>query len=103
MPKINGKPVDPKAYAARMTQAKKKIASLDPATKMKLKEFYPATSNKDIVSKNLDANKNLGRTLGGIVKGGQKFVNKIYRNLSDSAYNNSGLQNPSKKPKKQIN
>jgi hypothetical protein len=53
MPKINGKPVDPKAYAARMTQAKKKIASIDPATKMKLKEFYPKINNKDIVKKAL--------------------------------------------------
>ena len=97
MPKINGKPVDPKAYAARMTQAKKKIASIDPATKAKLKEFYPDVSKKDIVDKNL------GRTLGGIVKGGKKFVNKIYQNLGDVAYNNSGIQNPSKKPKKQIN
>lgn len=49
MPKINGKPVDPKAYAARMTQAKKKIASIDPATKAKLKEFYPEISNEEIL------------------------------------------------------
>ena len=47
--------------------------------------------------------KNLGRTIGGIVKGGEKFVNKIYRNLGDAAYNNSGIKNPSKKYKKQIN
>jgi hypothetical protein len=47
--------------------------------------------------------KNLGRTLGGIVKGGEKFVNKIYRNIGDIAYKNSGIQNPSKKSKKQIN
>ena len=47
--------------------------------------------------------KNFGRTIGGIVKGGEKFVNKIYRTLGNTAYNNSGLQNPSKKPNQQIN
>lgn len=50
MPKINGKPVDPKAYAARMTQAKKKVASVDPAVKAKLKEFYPDISNEGLVN-----------------------------------------------------
>jgi hypothetical protein len=53
MPKINGNSIDPKAYATRMTQAKKKIASIDPATKAKLKEFYPNISNKNIVKKAL--------------------------------------------------
>jgi len=60
MPKINGKSVDPKAYAARMTQAKKKIASIEPATKAKLKEFYPDIANKDIVDNILGTRDNTG-------------------------------------------
>ena len=60
MPKINGKNVDPKAYAARLTQAKKKVASIDPATKAKLREFYPDISSKDIVDNILGTRDNTG-------------------------------------------
>ena len=41
MPKINGKPVDPKAYAARVTNAKKIIAKMDPETKRKMPGMGP--------------------------------------------------------------
>jgi hypothetical protein len=50
MPKINGKPVDPKAYAARKAQAQKRIAAASPETKAKLKEFYPNISNEGLVN-----------------------------------------------------
>jgi hypothetical protein len=60
MPKINGKSIDPKAYAARMTQAKKKVASIDPAIKAKLQEFYPVFSNKDIIDNILGTRDNTG-------------------------------------------
>jgi hypothetical protein len=73
MPKINGKNVDPKAYAARMTQAKKTVASIDPATKAKLKEFYPNVSREDIAKSILDS-----RADGGVTTK-TKTVNKIYR------------------------
>ena len=43
------------------------------------------------------------RTIGGIFGAGNKFVNNIYKNLSDTAYKGSGIPNPSKKPKKQVN
>jgi hypothetical protein len=46
---------------------------------------------------------NAVRTVGGIIGLGEKFVNKAYRNLSNSAYKNAGLPNPAKLPKKQIN
>ena len=74
MPKINGKNVDPKAYAARMTQAKKKVASIDPATKAKLKEFYPDVSKEDIAKSIIGDS----RATAG-VKTTTKTVNKVYR------------------------
>jgi hypothetical protein len=46
MPKINGKPVDPKAYALRITNAKKIIAKTDPAVKRKIAEMYPKVAKK---------------------------------------------------------
>ena len=41
MPKINGKNIDPKVYAKRVTQAKKTVAAIDPAVKAKIKDMYP--------------------------------------------------------------
>lgn len=43
MPKIgpNKVSVDPKAYAARITRAKKIVESMDPATRQKIKDMYP--------------------------------------------------------------
>jgi hypothetical protein len=53
MPKIgpNKVSIDPKAYAARITKAKKTVASMDPATKAKLKEMYPSTSKAPVAKK----------------------------------------------------
>jgi hypothetical protein len=42
------KGIDPKAYAARVTQAKKKVAAIDPATKAKLSEYYPNIKKEEI-------------------------------------------------------
>jgi hypothetical protein len=50
MPKINGKAVDPKAYAKRLTSAKKAVEKIDPSVKRKIAEMYPNTSTK-ILSK----------------------------------------------------
>jgi len=47
--------------------------------------------------------KDVVRTVGGIMKGGEKFVTDIYRNLGDSAYKNSGIAKPLPKQKKQVN
>ena len=73
MPKINGKNIDPKAYAARVTKAQKTVASIDPVTKAKLKEFYPEISRESIAKQMLDT-----RSDGG-VKPTTKTVNKVYR------------------------
>jgi len=43
------------------------------------------------------------REVAGIVGAGGRFVDKVYKNLSDSAYKNSGIPNPAKQPKKQVN
>ena len=43
------KGLDPKAVAARITVAKKKVASMDPATKQRLKEMYPPVDTKKII------------------------------------------------------
>ena len=46
MPKIgpNKVSIDPKAYAARITRAKKTVAAIDPAMKAKIKDMYPKVS-----------------------------------------------------------
>jgi hypothetical protein len=53
MPKINGKNIDPKVYAKRVTQAKKAIAAMDPAVKQRLKEMYPSVNVKKIIGEGL--------------------------------------------------
>lgn len=40
--------IDPKAYAARLTQAKKKVAAIDPAMKTKIRDMYPKISKEQI-------------------------------------------------------
>jgi histone H1/5 len=59
MPKIgpNKVSVDPKAYAARITRAKKIVAAMDPGTKAKIKEMYPDIKKEAIVKKALDLKK----------------------------------------------
>ena len=42
------KGIDPKAYAARVTKAKKVIAAMDPAMKAKIKDMYPKITKEDI-------------------------------------------------------
>lgn len=61
MPKIGIGPnkvsIDPKAYAARITRAKKIVAMTDPATKAKINEMYPAVKKEAIVKKALEPKK----------------------------------------------
>ena len=45
--------------------------------------------------------KDVVRTVGGIVKGGERFVSGIYRNLGENAKKTAGI--PSKSAKKQVN
>ena len=49
--------IDPKAYAARVTQAKKKVAAIDPATKAKLEQYYPKVTKEDIAKQVLGTKK----------------------------------------------
>ena len=51
MPKINGKPVDPKVYAKRLTEVKKILARTDPELKRKIVEMYPKISKEQIAKK----------------------------------------------------
>jgi hypothetical protein len=59
MPKIgpNKVSIDPKAYAARVTRAKKTVASMDPATAKKIKDMYPKITKEAIVNKALSPKK----------------------------------------------
>ena len=41
------------------------------------------------------------RTVGGIIKGGERFVTDIYRNLGNNAKKTAGI--PKKPTKKQVN
>jgi len=54
---IMPKGIDPKAYAARVTKAKKTIASMDPATAKKIKDMYPKITKEAIVNKALSPKK----------------------------------------------
>jgi len=56
MPKIgpNKVSIDPKAYAARVTNAKKTVAAMDPTVKEKLEKYYPKVTKEKIVAKALD-------------------------------------------------
>jgi hypothetical protein len=57
MPKINGKNIDPKVYAKRVTQAKKAVAAMDPEVKQRIKDMYPKVTKQAIVKKALSAKK----------------------------------------------
>jgi hypothetical protein len=59
MPKIgpNKVSIDPKAYAARVTSAKKRVAQMDPAIKAKIKDMYPKVTREDAVKQALDTKK----------------------------------------------
>jgi len=47
--------------------------------------------------------KNITRTVGGIVGVGGRFVDNVYKNLTDAAYKNTGISNPKKTSKRQVN
>jgi hypothetical protein len=47
------KGIDPKAYAARVTKAKKTVAAMDPAMKKKLEQYYPKISKADLAKQML--------------------------------------------------
>ena len=49
------KGIDPKAYAARVTKAKKVIAAMDPAMKAKIKDMYPPVKKEAIMNKALSS------------------------------------------------
>jgi hypothetical protein len=51
------KGIDPKAYAARITKAKKAVAAASPEVKAKIKEMYPKVTKKAIVDKALSPKK----------------------------------------------
>jgi|SanBayMetagenome_1026888.scaffolds.fasta_scaffold47932_1 hypothetical protein len=51
------KGIDPKAYAARLTRAKRVVEAMDPATRAKIKEMYPEIKKEAIVKKALDPKK----------------------------------------------
>ena len=61
MPKIgtgtNKVSIDPKAYAARLTRAKKIVAAMDPATRAKIKEMYPKITKEEVAKQALDTKK----------------------------------------------
>jgi UDP-N-acetyl-D-mannosaminuronate dehydrogenase len=51
------KGIDPKAYAARVTKAKKVVAAASPEVKAKLKEMYPKVTKESIANKALSPKK----------------------------------------------
>ena len=59
MPKIgpNKVSIDPKVYAARVTNAKKRVAQMDPAIKAKIKDMYPKITKESIAKQALGVKK----------------------------------------------
>jgi hypothetical protein len=53
------KGIDPKAYAARVTKAKKTVAAIDPAMKKKLEQYYPKISKADLAKQMLSPKRKL--------------------------------------------
>jgi hypothetical protein len=51
------KGIDPKAYAARITRAKKTVAAMDPATRAKIKDMYPKVTREEVAKQALDTKK----------------------------------------------
>ena len=51
------KGIDPKAYAARITKAKKIVAAMDPATRAKIKEMYPKITKEAVANSALNPKK----------------------------------------------
>jgi hypothetical protein len=79
MAKINGKNIDPKAYAARVTQAKKTVAKMDPTVKAKLKEYYPKITKKDIAKQMIGPSTSLS-DLEKRIKANPKATPKVAMN-----------------------
>jgi hypothetical protein len=51
------KGIDPKAYAARLTRAKKAVAAMDPATRAKIKDMYPKITKEEVAKQALNTKK----------------------------------------------
>jgi len=51
------KGMDPKAYAARVTKAKKVIAAMDPAMKAKIKDMYPKITKEQVATQAMGGKK----------------------------------------------
>ena len=51
------KGIDPKAYAARITRAKKAVAAMDPATRAKIKDMYPRVTKEEVAKQALNTKK----------------------------------------------
>jgi hypothetical protein len=51
------KGIDPKAYAARITRAKKTVAAMDPATRAKIKDMYPKVTKETVANSALNPKK----------------------------------------------
>ena len=75
------KGIDPKAYAARITKAKKIVAAMDPATRTKIKEMYPkitkeAVANSALNPKKVDMKKKTAPMKPTVLRAPSKGVKK---------------------------
>jgi hypothetical protein len=94
------KGIDPKAYAARVTKAKKTVASMDPAVKQKIKDMYPNITKESIVNKALSTKATLAKKAAAKPKVTPKPKSKVTpkpKGLND--YLDKGQTPPSKNKK----
>ena len=94
------KGIDPKAYAARVTKAKKTVANMDPAVKQKIKDMYPDITKESIVNKALSDKAKLAKKAAAKPKVTPKPKSKITpkpKGLND--YLDKGQTPPSKNKK----
>jgi hypothetical protein len=94
------KGIDPKAYAARVTKAKKTVASMDPAVKQKIKDMYPNVTKESIVNKALSTKATTAKKAAAKPKVTPKPKSKVTpkpKGLND--YLDKGQTPPSKNKK----
>ena len=92
MPKIgpNKVSIDPKAYAARVTSAKKRVAQIDPATKAKISEYYPKVTKEAIANKALNPKK----TKSQVISDRKKRINSEVKAFEKTRTPSKGVKKP---------
>ena len=94
------KGIDPKAYAARVTKAKKAVAQMDPKVKAKIKEMYPKVTKESVVNKALSPKKPAAPKAAAVKKAAPKP--KVEKRAPMETTRIGGIISVPKRPKKTV-